>query len=223
MKKVYLFLLLFFTVNLFSQPRTNEIKLQFEKVSNSLNEATGWKFDSLKREWIESKKENGINRCDEVNFYSMFFTKLQFENKVYYMINIPSLAGTYQHSTMKDKYYQIKKITSYLLDEKEYNNLKNYESGISYFFEIRTYINDEIIGEKELSDLRDNVVAELRNNKPMRKNSSDRNLIRIKKEGGDLIRFILPLNIEDKSYEKNWEFDKKYFEVSKKDYDKMFE
>ena len=48
MKKVLLILVLSFTTLLFSQPRTNEVKIEFEKVGNSLKEATGWKFDSLK-------------------------------------------------------------------------------------------------------------------------------------------------------------------------------
>jgi hypothetical protein len=218
MKNIFLILILSFTTISFSQPRTNEVKLQFEKVGNSLKEATGWKFDSLKGEWIEEKTKNGQNNCDSANFYSLFFTKIKYENKDYYVFNITTLDGAYKYPTIKSGFYTYKIIRSYLLDEIEYNKLKNGESGNSKYYEITTFIDSQNIGEKELNDLRDNVVVNLKGNNPKTTNS-----IRVKKEEGDLIRFILPLKTEYKILEKYWEFDKKYFEVSKKEYDKMFE
>jgi hypothetical protein len=218
MKKVLLILVLSFTTLIFSQPRTNEVKLQFEKVGNSLKEATGWKFDSLKGVWVENKTNNGQNNCDETNFYNLFFTKIKFENKDYYVFNITSLDGAYKYPTIKSGFYSFKVIRSYLLDEIEYNKLKNGESGTSKYYEITTFIDTNNIGEKELNDLRDNVVVKLKGNNP-----KTTNLIRVKKEEGDLVRFILPLKAEYKILEKYWDFDKKYFEVSKKEYDKMFE
>jgi hypothetical protein len=218
MKKVFLILVFSFTNLLFSQPRTNEVKIQFEKVSNSLTEATGWKYDTLKGEWVENKTNNGQNNCDETNFYTLFFTKIKFENKDYYVFNINSLDGAYKYPSIKKGFYSYNVIRSYLLDETEYNKLKNGESGTSKYYEITTFIDSKNVGEKELNDLRDNVVVRLKGNNP-----KTTNLIRVKKEGEDLVRFILPLKAEYKILEKYWDFDKKYFEVSKKEYDKMFE
>lgn len=218
MKKVFLILVLSFTTLLFSQPRTNEVKIQFEKVSNSLKEATGWEFDSKKGEWVESKTNLGQNSCAGTNFYNLFFTKLKFENKDYYVFNITSLDGAYKYPSIKSGFYSFNVISSYLLDEIEYNKLKNGESGTSKYYEITTLIDSQNIGEKELDDLRDNIVVRLKGSNPKTTNS-----IRVKKEGGDLVRFILPLKAEYKILEKYWDFDKKYFEVSKKEYDKMFE
>jgi hypothetical protein len=218
MKKVVLIFVLSFTTLLFSQPRTNEVKIQFEKVGNSLKEATGWEFDTLKGVWVENKTNNGQNNCAETNFYNLFFTQIKFENKDYYVFNINSLDGAYKYPSIKKGFYSFNIIRSYLLDEIEYNKLKNGESGTSKYYEISTLIDSKIIGEKELNDLRDNVVVRLKGNNP-----KTTNLIRVKKEEGDLVRFILPLKAEYKVLEKYWDFDKKYFEVSKKEYDKMFE
>ena len=216
MKKILL-LLLIVTSNLFSQPRTNEVRPEFEKVGKSLNEVVGWTFGSTKGVWVESKKENGLNSLGEISFYNMFFTKLKYENIDYYILNIVIIDGAYKYPTIKSGFYTYKLINSYIFEEKDYLKLKNYENGNSKYSQIHTLIDSEIIEEKELSDLRDNVLTTLKSN------YSNKESFKIKKESDDLIRFILPLKSEYKILEKNWGFDKKYFEVSKTEFDKIFE
>jgi len=214
-KLLYLVLLLI-SFNLYSQQRENEAKIEFDKVGDSIVEATGWTFYSYNGEWSEIKKENGVNRCGEINFYKIFFSEITYNSKKYYSYNVVSLDGTFKYPAIQKGFYTYKIITSYLFKEKEYGKLKNYKSAKSKQ-KVTTYIDNENIGEKELNKLRDNIVFYLK-----KKITSSRNTIKVKKESDEVIRFILPLKEKYKSLEKDWGFDKKYFEVSKSNYDKLF-
>ena len=225
MKKVCLFVVLFFTITSFSQPRTNEVKLEFEKVGEFLNTAIGWNFNVVSGKWEETKKDElGYNKCgkgfydDEVNFKNLFFTIIKFEDKNYYILNLNCNVYRYDNPSIKVGLRSWGVFRSFMFNEEEYNKLKNYSEAKILFNEFKTNITSSQIGRKELSDLRDTVLFKLKHNNYDRDNLT----IQIKKEGEEFVRFIIPTDKNQYNHN-SWGFDKKYFEVSKKEYDKMFE
>ncbi|MBU6158438.1 MAG: hypothetical protein KGP35_05335 [Bacteroidetes bacterium] len=221
---IHLRILIVFIINLISlnsqsQERVNVQKVKIDKIGGIINEATGYSFSKYTGQWNESKKDQfGSNRCSHVSFYNFFFTTVIKEDISYYILNINFLDGGYKYPTIKQGFYTINKILSFVFDEENFKKISNYEDGSTRFYEFSTYSDG-----KEINDANLRLLEEATNTALRSSIKGSKYKFRVKKESENVIRFILPISSEYKILEKEWEFDKQYFEISATEFKKLFE
>jgi hypothetical protein len=215
MRKLLLGALLLLSTLSFSQPRVNEQRIDFDKIGNKLETASGFQFWKHRGEWSEYKtSKEGCNRLGYENFYYMFFTEMTYNTEKFYILNIKSIDGSYKYPAIKQGFYSFYTIRSYIFNQKEYNNLKNYKSGKSSIsFETTDYSSKKSI-EELMDDIRINTLNAIKNN------YGSKNELLLKIENDNLIRFILPLM--DKTWKKDWGFDKLYWETTIENFSILF-
>lgn len=218
MKKLLLGALLLLSTLSFSQDRVNDetFNIRFNKIGKKLETCSGFQYWEYKGEWAEYKtSKEGCNRLGYENFYFMFFTEISYNKEVFYILNIKSIDGSYKYPSIKKGFYSYFTIRSYIFTEKEYNNLKNYTSAKSIIsFETIDYSMKESI-EQSMENLRINSINAIKNK------YGSKNEFLIKVENDNTIRFILPL--KDKTWKKDWGFDKMYWETTKTNFNILIE
>jgi hypothetical protein len=208
MRKFVLGALLLLSTLSFGQPRVNEVLPKFIETSDSFSNATQYEYSSYSGKWIEEKN-------NDTNFFQKIeFKTIEYNSIKYYVMVIHELDGEYKYPSIKQGFYTWNSLRAYIYTSEQYTTLKNYQSVSSNYNEIRSSaINDDGIYGLELS-----VINTLKNNrKPFYKAT-----FKIKKENENTIRFILPLKIEYNVLEKYYGFDKKYFEATLVDFNKIF-
>ncbi len=143
MKKILLLILCFNTIsNIQSQERVDKKKEIFsEQKSDTLKNATGWKFNNLTSEWVEnknviytrnsSKSQNDIDMglaifSKSQNFINLKFKTLNVDNEKYYILLVKKWTGAYKYPSIREDWYEIEEINAYGFSEEEYNLLKNH-------------------------------------------------------------------------------------------------
>jgi hypothetical protein len=219
-----LVIVLFFNIisfNLQAQERVNEQKIKIDSIGGIIDEAIGYSFNKYNGQWTERKKDQfGTNSTiggGGIDFYNFFFTTAKKDGENYYILNINFLDGAYKYPTIKEGFYTINKILSFVFDEESFKNISNYEDGSTRYFEFSTFLSGKEINDNNLKSLQESTNVFLRS---MTKRSKYN--FQVKRESDDVVRFILPIRIENKLLEKYWGFDKQYFEISVTQFEKLF-
>jgi hypothetical protein len=242
------FLFLFYN-NIFSQERIDGPEFKFKTIGINLNEAVGWRFDYFENKWIKTLKDT-INFCPRenktqkvnnnlyssaffddhfeeisypMNFYSLFFTKIDYKKKTYFILNIVS-----QKKEINDNQDNNTYISSFIFDSEQFLQLKNFKTGYSYYWKFSTPIKDINIDQTTIKLLEFNTKEALLRDCQL--NIDDCNAF---EPGGyafqisvygNSVRFILPfecLYCEDLKNE--FDFNKAYFETDIKKMKSIFE
>lgn len=208
MKKLFLGALLLLSTLSFTQPRVNEVLPKFIETGNSFTETTQYEYSSYSGKWVEKKNsENSF-------FQKIEFKTIEYNSIKYYVMVIHELDGAYKYPSIKQGFYTWNSLRAYIYTSEQYAALKNYESVSSNYYEIRSsVISNDGMDALELSVI--NTLKDKR--KPYYKAT-----FKIKKEDENTIRFILPLKSEYSILEKYYGFDKKYFESSATNFNKLF-
>lgn len=208
MKKLLLSLVLLFTILSFGQPRVNQILPKFIETSNSFVETTQYQYTSYNGKWSEKKNDG------DYFFKKIEFKTIEFNSIKYYVMVIHELNGGYKYPSIRQGFYTWDSLRAYIYTNDEYNDLKNYKSVSSNYNEIIV----SAISNDGLENLEISVINSLKENKkPYYKT-----IFKIKKEDENTIRFILPLKNEYRILEKEYGFDKKYFESSIINFNNLF-
>ena len=210
MKKIIL-LLLFIPMIFNAQERNNEIRPILSKKLSSIKDIIGWEYNEYEGKWIENK-----NNAFTVNCQEIFFTKINYNDQVYYIMTIKYNSGAYRYPTIKKDWMSWKAYRSYIFTEIEYQNLKNYKNAYSRFDQIDS-LND-FNGKLNFNSLRDSILFSLK----LGQSSSNNFCFVVKKENNQFVRFILPTERGDEFLDNHWGFDKCYFETLITNYDSLF-
>jgi len=201
MIKYFFSFFLIFTISVYSQERVNGTKVDFINETEILKRPTLHFYNEKNEEW-DTQKELFYN-----DFNKFSFLKINYENVNYYVLKLKTSEVLYRYPNLKMNPYVNKFLIGFIFEEEEYNNLKNYTDASCLFYEIRTStINDE--------DFRFKVVNYLKSKTDYLKDTFK---MKVKKENDKIIRFRIPENLEANFIP----FDKKYYEISKGEFDKL--
>ena len=225
-------LLMTFSIEqIYGQERTNREKISFNKISDTLLTATGWKYNSTIGEWIDynnvisTTKETGyggqvreqlsissISRNE--NFEKVQTKAITYEGITYYVLIVDKWNGQYKYPTIHEDWYYFKETIGYIYGNKEYQKLMNLENLIELKTKYRVSMGSSY-EEYEETKFLDLIQTELENEK--NKYSTEYTFPIMKSKEG-AIRFRLPYNLIYKPY---MDFAKEYFETDFNNFTKI--
>jgi hypothetical protein len=243
MKRNIIYLLLFSSALIFSQERTNREEISFFKESEIIENALGWAYNEQLGEWIDNK--NCIYKSDKKrfnkslakqNFINLQFKSVKYNSKIYYILIIPSLKYSYKYIYSEVGFYNYKEIDLYIFSEEEYSKISSIKNEIKLGTRIhRTvdYKNRRKTNKLSLDIIQSAIESALIQN--LNQSDFDKKYLNdftyifpiksVNLDGNYSIRFLLPvwyskLKDED-SYSYDFNFEKEYFELEKKEFEKL--
>ncbi|MBE9489486.1 MAG: hypothetical protein IMY67_04260 [Bacteroidetes bacterium] len=229
--KKFIFLLLLPTL-IFAQDKINSEKISFIYQSDSITNAIGWSYNETLGEWVDfqnvishdkqSKKEGSLKLSDELtsfqkqNFSSIHVRTVSVASKIYCVLIINKLTGEYKYPSVKKRWSYKTETVGHIFTEKDFKKLFIYDKII---VEANTpalasqYTNE--YNEKEFLAQIQSAVLQL-------KSDSNLNYIfpvkRAISNGEQVVRFYLPYQMNSSN---KYNFSKEYFEISKREFDKL--
>jgi hypothetical protein len=202
MKKIAFLLLLFVSINVKSQDRINREKIFFTGSAKSLENITGWTYDSLTGKWVgnnnviektkyrgtsySSLKGSPYHQSQYPSFNKITFKSYSDSGVNYFILVTEVFRGYYRYPNIQEDWIVYGSLSAYIFTETEMQKIKNCEDAICYSY-ILTNTNLE-------SDLLDEIFIhfrEIKENPDVIKNKGIR--FRISKtEDGNFIRFVPP-------------------------------
>ena len=225
-----LILLLLFPIVLFGQDRINREKLNFDKISETLEKSTGWEYNSTLGEWIDfdnvisqekdyNDKYKSLQGRYMMSKTSQNFLKIQTKSVVYkgteyFMLIIDKWSGRYEYPAIQRDWYEFQLTVGYIFSKEEYQKLQNIENLIELKTQYIVTLGSKYEKYDEVKFL-DLIQTALQTEKS--KYSSEYTFPILKSTEG-VILFYLPEIFS--SYSK-YNFDKKYFETSFENFSKI--
>lgn len=200
MKKVFLLAMLAtVSINSFSQSRVDEVRPEISPIIAEIGKTPLWEFSKYDGKWHKD--------------YSSAYKKIELrsivvDNSKYYIMSILQLEGTYKYPSIKQGFYTYDCYTSYIFNEKEFNNLNANGGEIKGYFSTSYSVSLEIDPVK----LRDDILRQIKYGEKKYYEYK----FSMKKEGESAYRFIVPAKYA--SLSEDWGFDKKYYEIDSKSF-----
>jgi len=223
----FLLALLFIAVALSGQQRINKEKLNFDKISGVLKKAKGWEYNETLGEWIDynnviSQKtyyKEGLYRLlqgrDMMKFYTQNFIKIQTKSVIYketeYFVLI---IDKWNYNIAYGERSPFRETYGYIFSKEEYRKLHNIENLIELKTKYMVSIGTEYQKYNETNFL--NMIRTILQTE--KSEDSFEYIFPVLKTTEGVIRFYLP---ENSSSESGYDFDKKYFETSSKNFSKI--
>jgi hypothetical protein len=232
LKKVLLILTLtLFSLNIFAQSRENKVNIKFDKKSEKLTTAVGWKLNKETGKWIENKNVIDDRTCPAywVSFISQNFKWMQFSTIKHKGVNLYVLlyegqGGEYKYPNIKEKWEPNIQTHFLVIDSTEYNKLQNaINNKEAKDIKISSKIygsmsNKYIILGGEHSYNEENLLAKITLALDKPEYTETCFIVNSQKvEGDDVIRFRLP----ESCYTTEKEMKDAYFEVKREEFTKI--
>lgn len=200
MKKLFLLALLAtVSITSFSQSRVDEVRPEISPIVAEMGNTPLWEFSKFDGKW---HKDYGTK------YKKIEFRTIVVDSKKYYIMSILELDGAYKYPSIKQGFYTYDCYTSYIFNEREFNNLSSSGGEIKSHFPTSYSISSAIDPVK----LRDDVLSNIKSGE--QKYSEYK--FSMKKEDDSTYRFIVPFKYSYLSNE--WGFDKKYYEIDSKSF-----
>ena len=234
MKKLLVLTMVMLSLSSYGQDRTNRSKLSFLQSSEILNSSIGWQYNETLGEWIDydntiddeknyKDKYKSLQGSYQMSNNSFKFNSLQiktltFEDKKYYVLIHDKWTGKYEYPSIRQDWKVFKQIDGLIFDEKEYQNLMNYNT-INFYCVVEYSLKYEDYNETKFLDL---IQTEL--SKP--KDSYDRKYgskwgMLITKTKDNKVRFLTPTILDLIVKYKTYDFTKMYFETDMNNFNKL--
>jgi hypothetical protein len=205
--------------NIFSQDRVDSVALVFNKQSEQLKNAIGWKYNSESGKWIDNEnviskdKIKGISKLLKMsylggNFISIETKSLTYNDDIFYVLIIKKVAGEYEYPHIKEGWIYFEKVNGYIFNSVEYSKLTSADSLIT----LVTKNNISMGSKNEKYD--ENVFLNLIRKKLAEKQNYNEYFFPIIKTKDGLIRFQLPSSIR-------FDFKNEYFETDLENFNKI--
>lgn len=227
MEKILVLLVMVLAFNTSNaQDRVNRQKLSFLDKSGQLTTAVGWSYNETLGEWVDY---NNVIESDklykdkyktlqgsymmsrtEQNFISISTKTIIYKDIKYYILLVEKWAGYYKYPNIMEDWKIIKTKRGYIFSESEYNKLNN----ISGVVNMETQHIVVSTGEYDEIVFLDKIQTELSSEKS--KYTPKYTFPFMKTENGN-IRFYIP----DFSRLIKVDFEKKYFETTLDDFNKI--
>jgi len=226
-----LLVILFLPVVLLGQERTNREKINFVKISKPLEKAKGWEYNETFGKWIDynnvisqnTRYKEGIYRLEKGRFmmsnYSQNFIKIQTKSVIYketeyFVLVIEKWEGEIVDIDVHESQWRSYRQTDgYIFSKEEYQKLHNIENLV----ELKTKYMVSI-GESEKYNEAKFLALIQTALEAGKSEGSFEYIFPVLKSTEGAIRFYLP---EHSSSNSKYNFDKKYFETSLKNFSKI--
>ncbi|GFD78703.1 hypothetical protein ACXIHB_10295 [Tenacibaculum sp. IMCC1] len=219
------------TITSNAQSRKNQERLTFVKNSEKIVEAKGWCLSYKTNQWVENRNAIDYQKVESFwvshlsqNFKWIQFSKLNYNQKEYYVFIYEKLSGEYKYPYIKKDWIKENQTHVFILGKNQYLNLKNRiskQDGVTY--EIRTKLKGFITDKYNslggnYSYNTENILFKIQNllqNTTYKDYCLSYNSQVI--DGKPVVRFKLPTEC---GYSKE-KLDKEYFEISLELFDKI--
>jgi len=228
----FLLILLFLPIVLFGQERINRENLKFDKKSKSLTKATGWEYNAVIGKWIDYNNFISQNTAYKKGLWStrniMSIAKQQFINiqtksviykgTEYFVLIIEKWDGVFENDYYENNIREIwkpfRQTFGYVFSKEEYQKLHNIENLIELKTKYMVSLGTEYekYNEREFLGMIETALEEEKS-----ENSTEYTFPVLKSTEGT-IRFYVP---DSFSLDNKYDFDKRYFETSLKDFSKI--
>jgi hypothetical protein len=228
MSRISLLILLFLPIVLFGQERINRGKLQFVKISKSITKATGWAYNETRGEWIgynnvisQGKEKLRGHRYmmseKSQNFIKMQTKSVIYKETEYFVLIINKWNGRFVDINVhQHEWRKYRQTYGYIFSKEEYQKLHSIENIVElktkYMVSVDIFPIAKPYNETEFLDL---IHTALQTEKS---ENSFEYIFSVLKSTESAIRFYLP---ENSSSKPKYDFDKRYFETSLKDFSKI--
>ena len=225
MKKLLVFSMVLVSFVSYGQDRVDLSTPSWSGEYQSITKSIGWKYNSDIGKWVSNENTIYPKKLDYIFYGAINFTKIQikelnFESKKYYVLLIDELDNYYKYPAIRQDPVEFKKITGYVIDEVDFNKLKNIDDEVT----IRTIRAESITNINEPNEQNVDRGFRVRLGGVLNKKSSKFSYVfKVKKtmsEGKIVYRFLLPITLYDgkdfdtkKVYETR-NINDEYFEVS---------
>lgn len=222
------------------QDRINRSKLLFSSSSSMLNNATGWQYNSVLGEWIDYNNVVSSDKAYKDKYKSLQgkylmsnssfkFNSLQIKTVIlgdikYYILMHDAWTGRYRYPAIREDWIEYRKMTGFIFDETEYQNLKNYKN-VTFSTKVEYDLEFESYDETKFLDL---IQTELSKAKtPAQIKYEYKWGMMIEKTKDNNIRFLTPTILslfENKKYSTAmYDFSKMYFETDSNNFNRLFD
>jgi hypothetical protein len=149
MKKTIL-IIVFIKFSLFgySQERINPEKPSFENTGLILkqNDAPKYTYNEISKSWDEEKKH-------PFDFKQLQFKIIKNNGNKYYLLITKAIRDGYKYPYIKEGYVKYDFVSALIFSETEYFKIKNFETGISEYKELKDFENDEDLINKAIYNI----------------------------------------------------------------------
>ena len=237
MKKVSMVLLFaLVTIISYGQDRVNRTKLTFSESSASLTSVVGWKYNETLGEWIDYQNVISNDKDYKTKYTSLqgsymmskaenTFNNIQtktliYNNKKFYVIIWNRWRGSYEYPAIERDWSEHPYTIGYILEESEFNNLKNYQepriySIVDYNQKYESYNETKFL---DLIQTKLSTSTEKRDYKWILPIKLNNNKVRFLEP---TIETLLRNTTKSKYWTPIYDFDKEYFETDKDNFSKI--
>lgn len=220
--KQFLAILFLATFTLQAQDRVNEAESRsFDASTETMTSATGWL--NYSGQWIDhlnvinrdnsdkGKKKSGASMSFEPqNFEEISTKKFSYKNKTYYVIVVKNWSGAYLYPALKQNWEERLSKTGYVIEEKEFNKLKNIDKPIevkalrSIYISTSEYESGKFVKSAE---------------EALEKRKSVTYVMPVMKTDKGMIRFYIPAYFPAND---KYDFNHSYFETDIENFSKIY-
>lgn len=194
MKRIILIIIfLKFSILGYSQERLNPEKPYFENIGLVLkqNDAPKYTYNEISKSWDEQKNH-------PFDFKQLQFKLIRHNQNKYYLLISKAIRDGYKYPYIKEGYVKYNYVSVLIFSESEYLKIKNFETGISEYKELKDFENDE--------DLINKAIYNIENKNTIWTEYT--HYFCVKKESEIIIRFVF-----DRLWSGNDKINPKYFET----------
>lgn len=235
MKKLLVLSMVLMSFVSYSQDRVNRTKLSFQESSEILTSSVGWEYNEELGEWVDYpnvidrdkkfkdqyKSLQGSYQMSQkgFKFNSLQVKTITYEGKKYYVLLHNKWSGRWKYPSIREDWMEYKQVDALIFDEKEYQNLINYNT-VNFYIVLQYGLEFEDYNETKFLDL---IQTELSRPKDYyERKYAYKYLMMISKTKDNNIRFLTPTISDLIVKYKTYDFTKMYFETDINNFSKLF-
>ena len=225
-------LLLLLSLTVFSQSRTNRQKITFTNSSDKLTSSIGWSYNETLGEWIDfnnvisgdkdyktkykSLQGSWLKSRITQNFIDIQTKTLNFKGIQYFILMVNKYNGRYEYPSIYEDWYLWKEVQGFIFTEDEYNKLLELDGEVKLETKYRVDIGSKYENYDETTFL--DLIQTKLNKLSTYGSTFTFPILKTISDDTEVIRFYVP---ESFSSYLIYDFEKKYFEVSPQEFNKI--
>jgi len=219
------------TSSVFAQSRVNRTKYSFIDSSEKIFSATGWSYNEILGEWIDYenvisddktykeryKTLQGSYMMSRIkqNFIDIMTKSLIVDGQEYFIVMVKKWNGKYRYPAIYEDWIYWEEVQGFIFTKEEYSKILDFSG------KIQLVSNNYVSHGSFYENYDEQVFLDLIQNELKSENWYVQNykfpILKTDSDGSEVIRFYVPQSFGNDEIN----FDKKYFETSTTNFDKL--